>query len=251
MMPIVQVEGLRKVFGAGEGAVVALDQIDLKVEAGELLALLGPSGSGKSTLLLCISLIVEPTAGRIKVSGREVFAGGTSRVNARRYRRENIGFIFQTHNLIPFLNARDNVAVAIELSGASRRQARRRALELLHYLELGPRADATPDQISGGEQQRVAIARALANEPPIIFADEPTASLDSERGFRVMGLLKKIAKERNSAVIVVTHDERMIAGFDTVQRLRDGRFLDGEAGKPSGPGRSESFHANGAFRSKR
>jgi putative ABC transport system ATP-binding protein len=229
MMPIVQVEGLRKVFGAGPLSVVALDGVDLEVEAGELLALLGPSGSGKSTLLLCISLIVEPTAGRIRVAGRDVFAGGASQVNARRYRRESIGFVFQTHNLIPFLNARDNVAVAVELSGASRRQARRRALELLDYLELGSRAEATPDQLSGGEQQRVAIARALANEPPIIFADEPTASLDTERGFKVMGLLKKIAKEQRSAVIVVTHDERMIAGFDTVKRLRDGRFVDGDA----------------------
>jgi putative ABC transport system ATP-binding protein len=227
MMPIVNVEGLRKVFGTGDLAVVALDGIDLKVEAGELLALLGPSGSGKSTLLLCISLIIEPTAGRISVKGRDVFADGASRVNARRYRRENIGFIFQSHNLIPFLNARDNIAIAIELNGASRGQARRRALELLDYLDLGSRALATPDELSGGEQQRVAIARALANEPPIIFADEPTASLDTERGFKVMGLLKKIAKERRSAVIVVTHDERMVAGFDTVKRLRDGRFVDG------------------------
>jgi putative ABC transport system ATP-binding protein len=235
MMPIVQVEGLRKVFGAGDLAVVALDAVDLEVEAGELLALLGPSGSGKSTLLLCISLIVEPTAGRIRVAGREVFTGGASHVNARRYRRENIGFIFQAHNLIPFLNARDNVAAAVELNGASRRQARRRALELLDYLELGARAEATPHQLSGGEQQRVAIARALANEPPIIFADEPTASLDTERGFKVMGLLKKIAKERSSAVIVVTHDERMIAGFDTVKRLRDGRFADGDRATPAAP----------------
>jgi putative ABC transport system ATP-binding protein len=238
MMSIVQVQGLRKVFGTGDLAVVALDGIDMKVDAGELLALLGPSGSGKSTLLLCISLIVEPTAGRIQVAGREIFADGASRVNARRYRRENIGFIFQTHNLIPFLNARDNVAVAIELNGSSRRQARRRALELLDYLELGSRAAATPDQLSGGEQQRVAIARALANEPPLIFADEPTASLDTERGFKVMGLLKKIAKERQSAVIVVTHDERMIAGFDTVKRLQDGRFVDGASATSSAPERS-------------
>jgi putative ABC transport system ATP-binding protein len=243
MMAIVEVEGLRKVFGTGDLAVVALDGIDLTVEAGELLALLGPSGSGKSTLLLCISLIVEPTAGRIRVNNRDVFADGGPRLNVRRYRRENIGFIFQTHNLIPFLTARDNVAVAIELNGESHRQARRRALELLDYLELGSRAEATPDQLSGGEQQRVAIARALANEPPIIFADEPTASLDTERGFKVMGLLKKIAKERNSAVIVVTHDERMIEGFDSVKRLRDGRFVDGDAAKPMAHERSRASAA--------
>jgi putative ABC transport system ATP-binding protein len=167
-------------------------------------------------------------------------------VNARRYRRENIGFIFQTHNLIPFLNARDNVAVAIELNGASRRQARHRALTLLDYLDLGSRALATPDQLSGGEQQRVAIARALANEPPIIFADEPTASLDTERGFKVMDLLKRIAKERSSAVIVVTHDERMIAGFDSVKRLRDGRFVQSDAAKPTEPEPSNASGPNGA-----
>jgi putative ABC transport system ATP-binding protein len=225
-MPVVRVEGLRKVYGKSDLAVTALDGVDLSVEAGELLALLGPSGSGKTTLLLCIALVVEPSGGRMWVKNEDVFSDGVSHVNARRFRRENIGFIFQAHNLIPFLNARDNVAIAIELSGVPGREARSRAMELLDYLELGSRAKATPDQLSGGEQQRVAIARALANEPPIIFADEPTASLDTERGFKVMALLKRIAKERQSAVIAVTHDERMIAGFDTVRRMRDGRFVD-------------------------
>jgi putative ABC transport system ATP-binding protein len=224
MAPVLDARDLRKVYGKGDLAVVALDGVDLAVEAGELLALLGPSGSGKSTLLLCVSLIAEPTDGTISLAGRDVFSGGAAHVDPRRYRRESIGFVFQAHNLIPFLSARDNVAVALTLGGASDRHARRRASELLDYLELGSRADATPDQLSGGEQQRVAIARALANEPPLIFADEPTASLDTERGFKVMALLKKIAKERGSAVIAVTHDERMIAGFDTVRRMRDGRF---------------------------
>jgi len=224
MMPVVRAEGLRKVYGSGDQAVVALDGVDLSVEAGEMLALLGPSGSGKSTLLLCVSLIVEPTEGRIWLDDHDIYSGETAHVNPRRFRRESIGFIFQTHNLIPFLNARDNVAIAIELNGANGREARRRAMELLDYLDMAPRADATPDQLSGGEQQRVAIARALANEPPLIFADEPTASLDTDRGFKVMALLKKIARERHSAVIVVTHDERMIRGFDTVRRMRDGRF---------------------------
>jgi putative ABC transport system ATP-binding protein len=232
-MSVLDVTGLRKVFGDGHEAIVALDHVDLQVEAGELVAVLGPSGSGKSTLLLCISMIVEPTEGRIRVNDQDVFVDGQSRANVRRYRRENIGFIFQSHNLIPFLNARDNVAIAMELNGVGAREARRRALVLLDYLELGGRAKATPDQLSGGEEQRVAIARALANEPRVIFADEPTASLDTERGFKVMGLLKKIAKERSSAVIAVTHDERMIAGFDTVKRMRDGRFVADGGGAPA------------------
>jgi putative ABC transport system ATP-binding protein len=224
MMPIVRAEGLRKVYGSGELAVVALNGVDLSIEAGELVALLGPSGSGKSTLLLCISLIVEPTGGRLWLNGHDIYSNGAGHVNARQFRRQNIGFIFQSHNLIPVLTARDNVAVAVELNGGSKREARRRAMELLDYLDLASRAEATPDQLSGGEQQRVAIARALANEPSLIFADEPTASLDTARGLKVMELLKKIARERRSAVIAVTHDERMIAGFDTVRRMRDGRF---------------------------
>jgi putative ABC transport system ATP-binding protein len=155
-------------------------------------------------------------------------------VNPRDFRRQKVGFVFQSHNLIPFLSARDNVAIAMELNGSSARRARERATELLEFLDLGHRALATPDELSGGEQQRVAIARALANEPPLIFADEPTASLDTERGFVVMELLRKIARERRAAVIVVTHDERMIAGFDTIRRMRDGHFVDGEVAA-SGP----------------
>lgn len=225
-MSVVKVEGLRKVFGTGELAVVALDGIDLEVAPGELLALLGPSGSGKSTMLLCISLIVEPTAGRIWIEDDLVYGDGAFHVDARAFRRRKVGFVFQSSTLIPFLNARDNVAIAIALEGGSRRNARKRAIELLDSLEISHRANAMPGELSGGEQQRVAIARALANEPPLIFADEPTASLDSERGFKVMGLLRGIAKERRTGIIVVTHDERMIAGFDTVRRMRDGRFVE-------------------------
>ncbi|MCW8828474.1 MAG: ABC transporter ATP-binding protein [Gammaproteobacteria bacterium] len=223
-MPVLSVNHLKHVFGSGELAVTALEGIDFAVEEGELMALLGPSGSGKSTLLLCISLILTPTAGSIELGGETVYADGWAHKEARRLRREKIGFIFQGHNLIPFLTARDNIMLSLELNGVGRRQARQRADELLAYLEVSHRADALPGRLSGGEQQRVAIGRALANEPPLILADEPTASLDTERGSRVMELLKRIARERNSAVIVVTHDERMITGFDTVRRLRDGRF---------------------------
>ena len=221
---VLRVEHLDKVFGSGERAVTALADVSFGVEAGELMALLGPSGSGKSTLLLCISLILEPTRGTIAVGGRTVYDGGWSGLDVRRFRRENIGFVFQGHNLIPFLTTRENVVLALELNGVPRRQALRRAEELLAYLEVAHRADALPDALSGGEKQRVALGRALANEPPLILADEPTASLDTERGFRVMELLKRVARDSRSAVITVTHDERMIEGFDTVRRLRDGRM---------------------------
>jgi putative ABC transport system ATP-binding protein len=221
-MPVLSVEGVSKTFGSGEQAVHALRATTFSVKAGELAALLGPSGSGKSTLLLCISLILEPSAGRIVMNGREVYNNGWTGIDVRRFRRENIGFIFQSHNLIPFLTARENVALVAQLNGASRRDAARRAHDLLGYLEIAHRATALPANLSGGEQQRVAIGRALANEPRLILADEPTAALDTDRGTKVMALLRKIARERGAAVITVTHDQRMIEGFDTVYYLNDG-----------------------------
>lgn len=223
-MAALSVQGLKKVYGSGELAVTALADVSFEVNAGELAALLGPSGSGKSTLLLCISLILEPTAGTIAMNGREIYRDGWTGIDVRRFRRENIGFIFQQHNLIPFLSARDNIALAMQLNGTGRRVSQTRADELLGYLEIAHRADALPANLSGGEQQRVAIGRALANQPPLILADEPTASLDTERGTKVMSLLRRIARERNSAVITVTHDQRMIEGFDTVYHLGDGQL---------------------------
>jgi len=221
-VPVLEVENLSKTFGEGELAVHALREASFSVEAGELVALLGPSGSGKSTLLLCISLIQEPTSGRIAISGRDVWRDGPLGLDERRFRRENIGFIFQGHNLIPFLTAEENIALARELNGASAREAALRAKELLGYLEIAKRGKSYPGSLSGGEQQRVAIGRALANEPPIIFADEPTASLDTERGMKVMAMLRRIAREKKSAVIAVTHDHRMVEGFDTAYEMNDG-----------------------------
>lgn len=229
-MPVLEVQGLSKTYGEGELAVHALREASFSVEAGELVALLGPSGSGKSTLLLCISLIEAPSAGRIMVRGRPVWPPGEGRIDARRYRRENIGFIFQGHNLIPFLTAQENVALALQLNGTGAREALRRAAEVLEYLEVGHRAGSLPQFLSGGERQRVAIGRALANEPPIIFADEPTASLDSERGMKVMGLLRRVAREKRSAVIAVTHDHRMVEGFDTAYMMDDGRLAPATTG---------------------
>ncbi|MBK7334432.1 MAG: ABC transporter ATP-binding protein [Betaproteobacteria bacterium] len=223
-MAVLEVTGVSKTFGSGELAVQALKPATFSVERGELIALLGPSGSGKSTLLLSISLILEPSAGRIVMNGVTVYDNGWTGVDVRAFRRRNIGFVFQQHNLIPFLTAQENVALMMQLNGASRRDAARRARELLGYLEIAHRADSLPANLSGGEQQRVAIGRALANEPPLVLADEPTAALDTERGTKVMALLRKIARERGSAVITVTHDHRMIEGFDAVYHLDDGRL---------------------------
>jgi putative ABC transport system ATP-binding protein len=224
--PVLEVQDVSQTFGHGELAVHALKPTSLSVDPGELVALLGPSGSGKSTLLLAISLIQPPTTGRIRIGGQLLYDGAPTGVDVRAFRRQRIGFIFQQHNLIPFLTAQENVALILHLNGAGRREARRRALDLLEYLEIGHRARSLPAQLSGGEQQRVAIGRALANEPPLILADEPTAALDTERGAKVMALLRKIARERSSAVITVTHDHRMIEGFDTVYHLEDGRLVD-------------------------
>jgi putative ABC transport system ATP-binding protein len=225
-MEVLQIEGLSKIFGSGRLEVRALEDISLSVSAGDLVALLGPSGSGKTTMLLCASLILDPTAGKIIFDGQMIFQknGWTGGVDIRRIRREKMGFIFQAHNLIPFLTARQNVLFPLSLVGIKGEAANRRVIELLDYMEIADRADYLPALLSGGEQQRVAIARALANNPRLILADEPTASLDTVRGKNVMELLKKIAKENQSAVIVVTHDVRMIEGFDTVYHLKDGHL---------------------------
>jgi putative ABC transport system ATP-binding protein len=221
---VVEIRDVSQTFGEGELAVQALKPTSLDIEAGELVALLGPSGSGKSTLLLAISLIQPPTTGRIVIAGQTLYDNGPTGVDVRAFRRSKIGFIFQQHNLIPFLTALENVALMLQLNGVGRRESTRRAKELLGYLEIGHRADALPARLSGGEQQRVAIGRALANEPALILADEPTAALDTERGTKVMSMLRRIARERRSAVIAVTHDHRMIEGFDTVYHLDDGRL---------------------------
>jgi putative ABC transport system ATP-binding protein len=225
-MEILKIEGISKTFGSGHLEVQALIDVSLAIAPGELVALMGPSGSGKTTLLLCISLIMEPTAGRIILEGETIYANGWAGVDLRRLRREKVGFIFQAHNLIPFLTARENVLFPLELVGRTGREAQDRAMELLTYMEIAERADYLPALLSGGEQQRVAIARALANNPRLILADEPTASLDTTRGKKVMEMLKKIARENQTAVITVTHDVRMIEGFDHVYHLKDGRLND-------------------------
>ena len=224
-MEVLNIQGLSKIFGSGRLEVRALEDINLSVAGGDLVALLGPSGSGKTTMLLCTSLILSPTTGKIVFDGETIHQqNGWAGIDIRRIRREKMGFIFQSHNLIPFLTARQNVLFPLSLVGIKGEAAEARVKELLEYMEIAERADYLPALLSGGEQQRVAIARALANNPRLILADEPTASLDTVRGKKVMELLKKIAKENQSAVIVVTHDVRMIEGFDYVYHLKDGHL---------------------------
>ena len=231
--PLVEIERISKHFGEGPTRVDALRDVTLAVEPGAVVGLVGPSGSGKSTLLNVVGCIVEPSGGRMHLDGELVYDGGWRRGDLRGLRLEKIGFIFQFHNLLPFLDATDNVALVLDLAGVARPAARRRARELLDYLDVGHRAAALPAHLSGGEAQRVAIARALANEPRIILADEPTAALDSERAGIVMDLLRRVARERAAAVLAVTHDEKVFDRFDRIVRLRDGRLEDGEAAAPS------------------
>jgi putative ABC transport system ATP-binding protein len=222
--PLVSLLRVSKHFGEGETRVDALREVSLDVFPGQVVALLGPSGSGKTTLLNAIGCILEPSSGRIQLDGDVVYDGRWLRSDLRKLRLDKIGFIFQFHNLLPFLDATDNVAVVLSLAGLSGGAARQRAVDLLEYLEVGHRKSALPAKLSGGEAQRVAIARALANRPRIILADEPTAALDSKRAGIVMDLLRKLAVEQEAAIIAVTHDEKIFDRFDRIFHLRDGRL---------------------------
>jgi putative ABC transport system ATP-binding protein len=205
--------------------VDALVDITMAVFPVEVVGLVGPSGSGKTTLLNVIGCVTEPSSGWLRLNGEVVYDERWLRRDLRRLRLEKIGFIFQTHNLLPFLTATENVIEVIELAGTSPATARARAADLLDYLQVGSRGGHMPAQLSGGEAQRVAIARALANNPRIILADEPTAPLDSERAGIVMDLLRRIASEQQAAIICVTHDETIFDRFDRIFRLRDGRLV--------------------------
>lgn len=220
--PVVSIRAISKHFGEGQARVDALRDVTLDVFPGTVVGLRGPSGSGKSTLLNVIGCILEPSAGSMRLNGELVYDNRWLRSDLRGLRLEMIGFIFQSHNLLPFLKAWENIAIARILAGASPAQAKDRALTLLDYLGVAHRRDALPAQLSGGEAQRIAIARALANDPRIVLADEPTAALDSERAGIVMDLLRKVATEHRTAVIVVTHDEKIFNRFDRIHSLRDG-----------------------------
>lgn len=228
----IHAENLSMVYGRGPTQVEALKGVELAVRPGDLWAIMGPSGSGKTTLLTILGLVTTPTGGSLRIDGENIYDG--KQPDLARLRREKIGFIFQSPNLIPFLTVSQNVLLPLHLAGVRGQHAEARVRELLGYLDIADRADLHPNQLSGGEQQRVAIARALANNPKIILADEPTASLDTERALNVMRLLRQVTNEQHAAVLVVTHDHRLIKEVDRVVQVIDGRIVDAISDAPTG-----------------
>ncbi|MDM7857197.1 ABC transporter ATP-binding protein [Thiopseudomonas acetoxidans] len=218
----IQISGLSKTFGRGDTAVHALKQINMQIAPGEVVGLIGPSGSGKSTLLKCLGAIIEPSAGQMHIGDQLIYDNAWKISDLRALRRDKIGFVFQSPYLIPFLTTLDNVALLPMLAGKNNKEARQLALDLLTVLQVEHRAHALPSRLSGGEQQRIAIARGLINRPPVILADEPTAALDSVRALTVIKTLNEIARDYKTAVIVVTHDDKIIPTFKRLYHIRDG-----------------------------
>jgi putative ABC transport system ATP-binding protein len=211
----------------GDEPVRAVDDVSLTVEAGELVALYGPSGSGKTTLLKLIAGVMRPDSGQVLFGGRDV--GAMSEREAAEYRLRELGFVLQSFHLVAGLSAIDNAALKLLGTRMRVRDAHRAVMPLLDRLEIGERADHRASELSMGEQQRVVIAKALSTDPPLVLADEPTASLDTRRGRDVLGLLAEVCRERGTAVVIVTHDPRAAAFADRVHALRDGRLVEYDA----------------------
>ncbi|AMU93712.1 ABC transporter [Sphingopyxis terrae subsp. terrae NBRC 15098] len=229
----IRIDNLVKTYGRGVTAVHALSGVNMSVAKGEVVGLIGPSGSGKSTLLKCLGAVIEPTSGRMTIGDTVIYDDGWKVGDLRALRRDLIGFIFQAPFLIPFLDVTDNVALLPMLAGKPNALARKEARDLLEALDVAHRAAAMPSQLSGGEQQRVAIARALVNRPSVILADEPTAPLDSVRALAVVDLLNTVARQFETAIIVVTHDEKIIPTFPRLYNIRDGITVEeAPAGRP-------------------
>ncbi|MFD4928602.1 ABC transporter ATP-binding protein [Peribacillus butanolivorans] len=216
-------ENVSKIYGEGDNRVTALDNISLNVRAGEFVAIVGPSGSGKSTFLSIAGALLSPSKGRLLLNDEDITSLSSKELT--RVRLEKIGFVFQSSNLVPYLTVRDQLLLISELIGKRDKKTVKKADELLSHLGLGHRADHLPEALSGGERQRVAIARSLMNDPEIILADEPTASLDSKRGRDVVEMLAHEVKSRNKAAIMVTHDERMLDLCDRVVNITDGKVF--------------------------
>ncbi|MFE4240391.1 ABC transporter ATP-binding protein [Peribacillus butanolivorans] len=216
-------DNVSKIYGEGDNKVTALDNISLNVREGEFVAIVGPSGSGKSTFLSIAGALLSPSKGRLLLNNEDITSLSSKELT--RVRLEKIGFVFQSSNLVPYLTVRDQLLLISELIGKRDKKTVKKADELLSHLGLGHRADHLPEALSGGERQRVAIARSLMNDPEIILADEPTASLDSKRGRDVVEMLAHEVKSRNKAAIMVTHDERMLDLCDRVVNITDGKVF--------------------------
>ncbi len=225
--PLVVIRRLTKIFGDGETRVAAVSDVDLELARGEIVLVMGPSGSGKTTLLSMLGGLLRPSGGEIRIHGVDIAALDEAKLPP--FRANTFGFIFQDFNLIASLSARENVDVALNIAARRGGDARLRALELLKGLGLGDRLDFPIEKLSGGEKQRVAIARAVANQPALILADEPTANLDSHHGAETMRLLRALAKDEGTTVVIVSHDTRLREIADRVLWLEDGRFKTLEA----------------------
>jgi len=220
---LVEGRNLTKQFGEGSEAVVAVNDVSISIGQGELLVIMGESGSGKTTLISLLGCILQPTSGSLMIDGAEI---DYENQDLSLVRREKVGFVFQLFNLIPYLTALENVMVAMDISGVKGQEAEDKARKLLEQVGLPGRLNHRPSQLSGGEQQRVSFARALANDPLVVFADEPTANLDSKNSTSIMELIESLCRERSTAFAVVTHDEGLRRSADRIIEMRDGRILD-------------------------
>jgi putative ABC transport system ATP-binding protein len=224
--PAIEISGLTKRYGAGDAAVDALKGVDMIVQPGEVVGLIGPSGSGKSTLLKCLGAVIEPTAGRMALGGEATYDHGWKVADLRALRRDRIGFVFQAPYLIPFLDVTDNVAVLPMLAGMPNAKARERAREMLVALDVGHRAGAQVPHLSGGEQQRVALARAFVIEPKLLLADEPTGNLDAATGAGIIDLMFALNAAAGTTLVLVTHDDAIARRCQRQIRLVGGRVVE-------------------------
>ena len=220
-MIVLQTRGLKKVYGTGEARVRALDGVDLDVEQGEFVAVVGTSGSGKSTLLHMLGGLDRPTAGTVTVDGRNIFALSDEALTV--FRRRKIGFVFQAYNLVPVLSVWENIVLPVQLDG--RRPDKAYLAQVVEALGLAEKLDRLPGQLSGGQQQRVAIARALAAQPAILLADEPTGNLDSKTSQDVLGLMKVTGQKFGQTMVMITHNEEIAQMADRIVRIEDGRIV--------------------------
>ena len=220
--PALEMKAVRKVYEVADEEVVALDHADLTLASDEIVALVGPSGSGKTTLCSIAGGILSPTEGRVVVGGRDISDYSSKQLTE--FRRDSVGFVFQTVNLIPFLTARENLLVVDEIGSRNRKRAARRADQLLGELGLQDRSGNLPSQLSGGQKQRVAIGRSLMNEPALVMFDEPTSALDTKLGEQMVELIRDEMKSRGTAAIIVTHDERITGYADRTVHITDGRL---------------------------